>query len=85
MTKSDITDYVASDQLLPTFGGESSWQYNSEEYIEQLKAEGISIWSKDPLSTLRPEITNETNNNNVQNPDESVTRQVGVVGHAQFT
>ena len=43
VTRSDITDYVASEQLLTQFGGEDTWKYVFNR--EEMKREIVQIWN----------------------------------------
>lgn len=47
VTKSDITEYVAPDQLLEKFGGTDKWTYKYDQ--EELKEVMGDIWVRDPL------------------------------------
>ena len=47
VTKSDITDYISSDQLLLYYGGTDTWTYEYDP--EKLREEAGAVWESDPL------------------------------------
>ena len=49
MTKYDITEYIAPDQLMKDFGGEDTWTYKFD--MDELRRESESVWRKEPNLT----------------------------------